>query len=435
MKQLEFIDFDVAEGEAPRVTTINYISPLHHDRDEEPADMSEKKEKKVPEQTGKSLEKEENIQKSKTLLAAEKLLKTKFDGKTYEELTDEDLDKLSDKEFDLLDKAYGESAEHENFIKKIKPGHVIALLAVLVVIAVIYRITHWGTMIDQSEVETGNYDTIGYTDLLDQILPVMDENGNVVENLEVDNIVLFGNAPFADDRDSTEGLANMIADATGAKVTNLSVSGSKLACEEEQIGEQFSNYDAFSLYWLVCLSYFDGTSDYVQRAMTGMGENLPPEALEVYEAATGLNWEEVDVVAIMYDATDYLSDSFISNGEQPTNVRYFTGNLQASLEVLKQINPRLRVIVLSPTYAYYEDENGDYISSEKHRNERYGTLADYCINEGDACAEWSASFVDNLFGTVTEDNAKDYLTDNIHLNKAGREKVLERFLYALRFYD
>ena len=55
--------------------------------------------------------------------------------------------------------------------------------------------------------------------------------------------------------------------------------------------------------------------------------------------------------------------------------------------------------------------------------------------EWNTCASRSVTFVDNLYGTITEDNAKQYLTDYIHLNQKGREKIAERFLYALNYYN
>ncbi len=47
----------------------------------------------------------------------------------------------------------------------------------------------------------------------------------------------------------------------------------------------------------------------------------------------------------------------------------------------------------------------------------------------------SVTFVDNIYNTIHEDNAKKYLEDNIHLNLAGRKKVAERFAYALDYYN
>lgn len=61
---------------------------------------------------------------------------------------------------------------------------------------------------------------------------------------------------------------------------------------------------------------------------------------------------------------------------------------------------------------------------------RYCTLEGRCQN-----ASKMVTFVDNLYGTVTEDNAQDYLIDHLHLNVAGRKKVAERFVYALNYFE
>ena len=56
------------------------------------------------------------------------------------------------------------------------------------------------------------------------------------------------------------------------------------------------------------------------------------------------------------------------------------------------------------------------------------SLASYHIGIG-------ISYVDNFYGTVNVNNASDYLIDNLHLNMDGRQKVAERFVYALQYYD
>ena len=84
-------------------------------------------------------------------------------------------------------------------------------------------------------------------------------------------------------------------------------------------------------------------------------------------------------------------------------------------------------------YAAAVDENGEYISSDI---QRYGwdVLSTYVIRQCYSCNTRGVTFVDNLYGTITEDNAEQYLTDNLHLNTEGRRLVAERFLYALTYY-
>ena len=62
-------------------------------------------------------------------------------------------------------------------------------------------------------------------------------------------------------------------------------------------------------------------------------------------------------------------------------------------------------------------------------------LSHYSQLVGNITSLHGVTFVDNLYGTVNALNADSYLLDNINLNVKGREKLAERFVYALEYYD
>ncbi len=305
------------------------------------------------------------------------------------------------------------------------------LLAVFLIFAgsIYFKFSNWGERIDISEITSENSDQ--NLDILDEFLPLMDKTGNIVETGEVETIVVFGNAPFADDRDSDDNLANLIADASGATVYNCSVTGSYLASEWPFFDANEKPMDAYCFYWLVTLATSGANAHYYQEAANVLGEDIPPEAQEVYDTLTTLDFNSVDVIAVMYDAADYLMGHEMYDDANPTNIQQFTGNLEAGIELLQNTYPNIRIIVLSPTYAYaIDEETGEYVSSDMYR---YGqdVLSTYVIRQYTSCTSRGVSFVDNLYGTVTEDNAQDYLIDNLHLNVEGRKLVAERFMQAL----
>ena len=80
------------------------------------------------------------------------------------------------------------------------------------------------------------------------------------------------------------------------------------------------------------------------------------------------------------------------------------------------------------------DENGDHISSDMYVYNNRDVLSTYVIRECYSSNMHSVSFLDNLYGTITEDNAKEYLTDNLHLNVDGRKLIAKRFEYFLNYY-
>ena len=223
---------------------------------------------------------------------------------------------------------------------------------------------------------------------------------------------------------------------TGANVYNCSISGSYLASEQPHPYTDVQPLDAFTFYWLALMTTDIEVGNYYEDAMDALGENAPPEAAEVRQTLSTLDFDSVDVIAIMYDATDYLLGHQVYNSSNATDIQTFTGNLEAGIAVLQEAHPNTRIIVMSPAYAFSDqlDENGDYISSDIVRYDQ-DVLSTYMILECQSCVSRRVSFVDNLYVTITEDNAKDYLTDNLHLNVAGRNEVAKRFVYALNFYN
>ena len=131
-------------------------------------------------------------------------------------------------------------------IRRFLNFHVLFALVLLIVVGVVgYRVTHWGQRISQSDIfkdGQGSYD-----DSWDSILPLTDENGQMIIN-DASNIVVFGNAPFADDRDSSDNLANLIAKETDTTVYNCSISGSYLAAQQLNYDPTVAPMDAYCLY-------------------------------------------------------------------------------------------------------------------------------------------------------------------------------------------
>ena len=348
---------------------------------------------------------------------------------------------ISDDVEEYPDDEYEENDWEEEEVKHPSPKgirrflnlHVLFALVLLVVVGLLgYRITHWGQRVSQSDIfkdGQGSYD-----DSWDSILPLTDENGKMIVN-DASNIVVFGNAPFADDRGSSDNLASLIAKEAGATVYNCSISGSYLAAQHTNFDPTLAPMDAYCLYWLVNLAAGVPLDGYYNDAAKALGDKTPPEAEEVVNTLKTLDFNTIDTVAIMYDATDYLLGNAMYNDDNPTDPTQFTGNLEASIEILQRLYPQIRIIVMSPTYAYAIDEDGNYVSSDIYIYNGRDVLSTYVIKECYSANLHSVSFMDNLYGSITEDNAKEYLTDNLHLNVKGRKLIAKRFEYFLNYYS
>jgi len=311
--------------------------------------------------------------------------------------------------------------------------HIILLLVFLLCAGlIIYRFSNWGTR-TKSDFDPNNMDTEIEVETHDNILPLIIDEDTAPPDDGVRTVVVFGNAPFADDRESDDNLATLIEDLSGAVVYNCAVADSYLAATEPVFDASKDPMDAFNFYWLTTLATVDNTA-LCKAAFEALDDNTPEDARAAYETLSTLDFNTVDVIAIMYDASDYLDGRYIYNPENLTDIQSFYGNLSAGIDLIQQTYPHIRIIVMSPTYAYAINEDGEYVSSDLYLYSEH-PLSRYAMMLEQAAAYYVVSFVDNFYGTINELNADEYLEDHLHMNLAGRKKVAERFVNALEYYD
>lgn len=310
--------------------------------------------------------------------------------------------------------------------------HIVFVLALILCVTLIFlRLSNWGTRVPSFFDPQADFDDTDSIEVLDNMVNVPAELRQDTDGVRT--VVVLGNSPFSDERDAADGVINLVGQMTDAVIYNCSVADSHLAAAKETFLPEEDPMDAFNLYWLTTLITLQNTSIY-ESAFNAMGDAVPEDARYAYDTLSALDFQTVDALVIMYDATDYLEERPLYNDQNATDIQTFAGNMDASLELLCSTYPHIRIIVMSPTYAYYVDENGEYISSDIHKSTGY-SLSTYAGNLERIAYLHSVSYLDNIYGTVNEDNADVYLADHLHLNAAGRQKLAERFVYALEYFD
>lgn len=317
------------------------------------------------------------------------------------------------------------------FLSRINWHIVFVLALILCVVLVFFRLSNWGTRVPSFFDPQADFDDTDSIEILDNMINVPAELRQDTDGVRT--VVVLGNSPFSDERDAADGVINLVDQMTDAVIYNCSVADSHLAAAKETFLAWEDPMDAFNLYWLTTLITLQNTSIY-ESAFNAMGDAAPEDARYAYDTLSTLDFQTVDVLVIMYDATDYLEERPLYNDQNVTDIQTFAGNMDASLDLLCSTYPHIRIIVMSPTYAYYVDENGEYISSDIHKSTGY-SLSTYAGNLERIAYLHSVSYLDNIYGTVNEDNADEYLIDHLHLNAAGRQKLAERFVYALEYFD
>ena len=238
----------------------------------------------------------------------------------------------------------------------------------------------------------------------------------------VDTIVCLGNSPFSDERGSG-GLADLIAQKCNATVYNCAFPNSYLSMKYQEYSDSYP-LDAFSLY-LVTASFCGGDFTLMQHAADLISEDAD-NTREALDTLTGLDFSTVDMIVIMYDLNDYMDDRPVMDENNDINLLTWNGALNASIQLIQQTYPYIRIVVLSPSYGQFTDESGELINADivDFGN---GALPDYVLHEIDVAMANGVSILDNYYGSVTELDAAECLTDGYHLNGNGREKIAQRF--------
>lgn len=312
--------------------------------------------------------------------------------------------------------------------------HLIFALLVIVVIAIfVAKFWGFGRIITRADIATIPVPENPEIQSYDNFMPnIMEDDGTFPEDDGITTVVCLGNNPFSDDMGERDNVCKMFADATGATVYNCSIPGSYLSAKEYSFFADRYPMDAFSLYWLTTTFCVENASiiDTAIAAMEASGEEVSPNLTDSVKTLRSIDFEKVDFIYIMYDGSDYFASRPVSNPELGTDIQTFAGATAASIDLIRTTYPWIRIIVMSPTYAFAVDENGDYVSSDIIK---YGgsALSAYVLDQYITSYNLHTTFIDNIYGTFYEDIAKDYLSDNLHLNQKGRELVVVRMIEAM----
>ncbi len=313
------------------------------------------------------------------------MARDKRNDSEFEDLKIEEEFDFDEEEFDDLD-----DSDIKRGRKKSK-GHIVFFAFVIVVlIACVISLIRWNkgeTIIIDPDEDTSEFDV----EPNDYIQPLTSDQMTGKIDDGVLTILTLGNSTFADNGEDNY-FAKALADVYGAKVINKGVADS-FQTRSLPIGDDSNPDDANSLY--------DITAGLVAGDMS-----------------------DIDCVVIAYDISDYIEHKNIYNPGDEDDVTTFCGALSASVKLIQEKHPYIRIVVVSTPAAgktiddYYVD--GTIIDLAN------GTLNDYIGQEVAVCATRGVSFVDIYFGVINVDTRDEYLMDDYHFNEAGAQAVAAR---------
>ena len=321
--------------------------------------------------------------------------------------------------------------------KKITLGIHIALISAIVIILgiAVIELVKWNKgekiQLDPNE-DTSEFDV----EVLDELIPMAPSDYEGHQFDDETTVLLLGNGDLAMSRDDDEGLDSRIAHEAGVTVYNAAFPYPTLATRNLAMIEQNYPDDIYSLTYLadaICSGDFSEI-DRVTATYHKDG-NFTQDAAKVLKS---VDYDNLDVIVIMYDASDYFEGRAIENPKDDEERCTIVGALNYSIRRIKQTYPYIRIIVSSLYYTEGIAEDGSVYDPDQ-LNFGNGTLSNYFYNELNTCTELSVSFLDNFYGTINQTNYRDYIdresdTDYIRLTDAGRLALAKRIAYAITKY-
>ena len=199
---------------------------------------------------------------------------------------------------------------------------------------------------------------------------------------------------------------------------NLSFANSFLSLKNTEYSSSYPA-DGISLYHIVnalCSQDYTILDDAVAQYGT--------EELATLDALKSLDMTKIDSLVIMYDLSDYIDKRPVTDPNDENNLLTFSGSLNASISLLQETYPYIRIFVMSSPASGKTIDNF-YVDGDIH-DLGNGTMADYLHYQAVASISKGVSFIDHYYGTINVDNRNSYLVDDYHLNAAGIEAIVNR---------
>ena len=300
-------------------------------------------------------------------------------------------------------------------------ANVVLLLAiVLIALFSVFKLMKWNK--GQKVVLDPNASSSAYdVEVLDQVFlqPESDLEGHKDDGKET--ILCLGNDPFSDDT-TDSGMTGMIAQKTGATVYNAAFPSSTVAIKNAT----FDNSYPIDMYSFFYVSQFIAKNDF--SAMEQLAPTMENDQyVKSVDTLKSVDFNNVDMIVIMYDGQDYLNGNTCYDPNNDANPQTYSGAYDSGIKAIHKKYPFIRIVVMSLTYCLAYDKDGKMIDAD-NEDLGDGKLSTYLVKLIDVCEDCGVTMIDNYYGTIDADNYKDYLTDNIHLNKKARDYITSHFM-------
>lgn len=232
-------------------------------------------------------------------------------------------------------------------------------------------------------------------------------------------IVNFGDSIFGNNQ-PTMDISTYIEDLTKATVYNAGFGGTRM-------GTHIEYYDDFSMDSLADAIVSHDFS--AQKTSIANFDSFPSYYSDTVSMLESLDFSNVDIITIAHGTNDFAGGSSLD--EVSTALQY-------SIDAIQAEYPNLEIVLCSPIYRFWMDEDGNLINdSDTKTNAQGEKLSEYSAEYESIANEYGLYFIDNYNGSGINASNRDSVfpaNDGTHPNSTGRQMIAEYMAEKLYEY-
>jgi len=239
--------------------------------------------------------------------------------------------------------------------------------------------------------------------------------------------VILGDSVYGECRDETS-IPALLSGKLGGVVYNGGLGGTRAGRVDMRLANTLESLSMHALSRSIVSGDF-GVQQTVRNraAATGYFESTIDELERI-------DFEQVEILFIGHGVNDYHSGTIIYDEEDSCNPYSFTGTLCSTIEVLREKFPRMRIILLTPTYTWYPYQEEPELTCEEY-NLGGGILEEYVNAEIQLAESMGVEVIDLYHDLYPHEQWSDwqiYTRDGLHPNAEGNKLIAERIYQYLQ---
>lgn len=233
------------------------------------------------------------------------------------------------------------------------------------------------------------------------------------------DIVVLGDSILGQYR-SDVSIPWQIGDILGKTVFNGALGGTSMSRNDREWSVGYTK-DCLSV---TALAEAIATQDFgVQQAVRSR-ENATGYFGVTIDSLCTIDFEEVEILLMGAGVNDYHAGTPIYPEDDDYDEYTYVGALRSAIRNIQEAYPDVRIVLMTPTYAWYPDKN---LTCEEY-NLGGGLLEQYVDAECQVAQEMGVEIIDLYHDFYPHEQWEDwqiYTDDGLHPNEAGRALIAE----------